>query len=101
MLFNVMFLMYTCMFASPAIPPFEELLRNEIHYPQYAKDAHEEGIVLVCFCIDSNGKIILKESNSDNELLKNYVLNKLASIKLPVIGSQDEEYNMKFVFRLL
>ncbi len=92
--------MYGASYASPSIPSLEETLRKEICYPEFAKTAHEEGTVLVCFCIDSNGKIILKESNSDNEMLKNYVIGKLSSLKLQSAESTEKEYYLRFVFRL-
>jgi hypothetical protein len=87
-------------FAGNSIPPFENFLKHEITYPEFAKESSSEGIVLVCFSIDENGKITVKESNSDNESLRTYVTDKLNNMILPFMGQQEDEINMKFVFKL-
>lgn len=89
------------LFSAPNIPPFDNILKNEINYPEFAKETNTEGTVLVCFSINENGKISIKESNSDNESLRNYVINKLSNIILPFSGQSEEDFNMKFVFKRL
>jgi TonB family protein len=98
---STIIMMCTFMFASPAIPPYEVLLKNEIHYPQFAKENHEEGTVLVNFTVDQNGKIRIQQSNSDNEVLRDYVVQKLSALVVPAADTTESEVNMKFIFRLL
>ncbi len=89
------------LFSATSIPPFENILKNEINYPEFAKETNTEGTVLVCFSINENGKISIKESNSDNDGLRNYVINKLSNLILPFSGQPDKDVNMKFVFKRL
>jgi hypothetical protein len=86
--------------AEPTIPPIEQMIKNQICYPDDAKMNNEEGMVLVSFKVNEEGHVIVQETNASNEKLKNYVLGKLTELILPGY-STNEEFNMKFVFRLL
>jgi len=87
-------------FAVQSIPPIESILKQEINYPEFAKETSTEGTVLISLTIDENGKVCVRESNSDNEGLREYVINKLNNLIMPLKGQSDEEINIKFVFKL-
>jgi hypothetical protein len=100
-LLSVIFLLALNTYAGGITPPISQLLQNSIEYPEYAKESHEEGTVLVQVIVDENGKIQIVECNSDNESLKKYVIGKLCSLELPFTGqNNNEEINLKFVFKL-
>ncbi len=100
-LFFVISLISFASFASQTNPPLELYLKNQIDYPQFAKEYNEEGTVLVNFNVDDKGSVHVKESNSDNETLRKYVVRKLSELNLPFFETCEEEYNVKFVFRLI
>lgn len=87
--------------SSNSIPPVEFLLQKELSYPDFAKLNHDEGTVLVNFCIDQNGKIQVQQVNSDNDALRDYVVQKITTLKFTNPEEANREFNMKFVFRLL
>ncbi len=94
-------LMCSYAMSNPAIPPIDWFLQQEINYPDFAKLNNEQGTVLVNFSVDQNGKILVKQTNSDNDALCNYVVRKLTALMLSNPEEANREYNMKFVFRLL
>jgi hypothetical protein len=82
-------------------PPFEQVLQKQITYPEFAKENNVEGFVLVSFSFDHNGKIQIKDANSNDESLKSYVISKLSGIQLFGESNDTEEHIMKFEFKLL
>lgn len=87
--------------SSENAPTFEDILKIQMEYPVFAKEMQEEGIVLVSFIIDETGKIKIIQTNTDNPLLGNYVVEKLCCMELSSCTGLQKEYNMKFVFTLL
>lgn len=45
-------------------------IEEKIHYPQGAAVHKVEGVVAVCFSIDSTGKVIVKKINGHPDLIK-------------------------------
>jgi len=88
-------------FSAPTIPPYVQMIKSEIGYPEFAKQTNEEGIVLVSFTVDNSGKVHVMETNSDNPELCNYVVQRLSELNLPDTVEDTNEYNLKFVFRLI
>jgi len=78
-----------------------EYMEKEIVYPQEAKENKQTGFVLVHFTIEPDGKVQIKETNSDNNVLKSYVERKLQSFQLPEKVSEVKEHIMKFTFKLI
>lgn len=76
-------------------------LRSEISYPEYARKNMEEGYVDVSFYLDSNGKIIIKEIKTDNQVLKRYIVDRFSSISFDPTVVDNTEYSIKIEFRLL
>jgi hypothetical protein len=93
--------MYMILISSENAPTFEEMLKIQIEYPEFARKMHEEGIVLVSFTFDEEGKIHITEKNTDNPMLCDYVVSKLYCMELSPYPVPNKEYNMKFVFKLL
>ncbi len=77
-----------------------DIIKNEIKYPDYAKEQKIEGVVLVSFFVDGGGLIHIEESNASNDFLRDYVLSRLKNL---VINRQDSTYqerHMKFIFQI-
>lgn len=81
-------------------PKINELIRSEITYPDYARKIHEEGVVVVSFRINSEGNICINEVQSNSETLKNHVINKLNHMTIKDNLIENQEYIMRFVFKL-
>jgi len=96
---SVLMTIFLMSFANTTIPPMQEVLKKEICYPEFAKENKEEGIVLVHFTVDTNGKIVVNEANSNNERLKEYVISKLTQFIFSE-SNEKEEYAIQFKFRL-
>jgi len=77
-----------------------ETVRKEIKYPDFAKEAKLEGVVLVSFLVDGGGLISIEQTNSSNEELRGYVVEKLKNLVLNNTDKSESKYNMKFVFQL-
>lgn len=77
-------------------------LQSEINYPRFARQTGIEGTVLVAFDVNADGYIQVKELNTSNEMLGQYVTQQLNSIRLcPFDLSTGKTFYMQFNFRLL
>jgi len=83
---------------------YRNLLRKEIQslviFPQSEKFKAESGFVLVTFKYNENGKLEIKEINSSDEYLKDYVSEKLT--KLPMcehIKKSEKVFSIRFDFK--
>jgi hypothetical protein len=80
----------------------KEVIASRFKYPARARKENEEGSVLIIFSYNENGYIKVKKAISNNETLKNYVVETLQSIKLSRgIVDLKREYIARFDFRLL
>lgn len=93
--------MVSSAFSNPTIPPLDEMLQKEICYPDQAKQINEEGIVLVSFTINEEGKAEIIETNSSSKTLEEYVILKLKSLNFLGFLTENELHNVKFDFHLL
>ena len=90
----------------PAV--LNKALHKAISYPEFAKKQNIEGIVIINFTLDSDGNIQIKTTNESDVTLKDYVVNKLKSINIFALKEtnddelevKEDEYNVKFVFKL-
>ena len=86
--------------------PFTQMLITQIEalvqYPDFARQQNIQGFVLVSFTFDESGALVVDEANSNNEILKNYVVEKLAGLDLCSHAKKTGKYyNMRFNFTLL
>jgi len=84
----------------------DEAVESSVKYPKEAKDAGITGFVLVEVGVNKEGSVKVKQVNSDNDLLKNYVINQLNNIKVSDAGNTTDELAneirfYKFIFELL
>lgn len=87
-------------------PSYKDLMLNEIkeliEYPDFAKQLDIQGFVLVSFKYDSQGNLIILESNSNSELLRNYVTKRLQELQMCSHAKKPEKtYNLRFDFVLM
>ena len=81
---------------------FNKEIRSLIKFPEFAKQTNLQGFVLVQFNYDKNGNINILEINSNENVFKNYVAEKLESLKMcEHAKNTDKEYTMRFDFKLL
>ena len=78
-----------------------EKIQKEITYPEFAKENNEQGFVLVSFTVDNEGKIVVKQVNSDNPVLRSYVVKKIEELTVECDDETCKDYTMKFEFRLI
>ncbi len=80
----------------------DDVIKSVFKYPAEAKSEGITGFVIVEVQMDNDGRINVKQINSDNEMLKNYVISQLNNIKIPnaAIGA-DEVRIYKFKFKLI
>jgi len=80
----------------------KETVINQIEYPDFAKEQNIQGDVFVCFSVSRDGKVVVLSSNSAEEKLQNYVVQKMKTIDLSSVDVQvGYTYNVKFSFQLL
>jgi hypothetical protein len=72
-----------------------------IEYPEFAKISNEQGTVLVKIFISEKGLIQICETNSDNLLLQQWLVNQLSTITLNDPKSFNTEQYLKFEFKLI
>jgi hypothetical protein len=73
-------------------------IKRELQYPSFAKDKQIDEFVIVSITIGDKGKVKVKEIYSANDELKAYVLQKLESMVIKNIKS-DQTYEMKIEFK--
>jgi hypothetical protein len=75
---------------------------KEVGYPDFAIEEELEGDVYVSFTVKEDGKINVVEAHSTSTELKDYVTDKLETVKVDIFKTEaNEKYNMKFTFNLL
>jgi outer membrane biosynthesis protein TonB len=88
-------------FATEPEVAVKKMINDQITYPDFAVKSLIEGKVYVTFSIDQDGKITVKESNSLNEELRKYVVEKMDDLKVtPGKDYDGKTYSMKFTFEL-
>jgi hypothetical protein len=89
-------------FASEPEVAVKNFITKQIKYPDFAVKSLNEGKVYVTFTIDEAGKVTVKESNSLNEDLRKYVVDKLNETTVtPNKEYTGKIYSMKFTFELI
>lgn len=79
----------------------KEMVSHKIKYPAFASEQKIEGEVYVSFTVKNDGKVNIIRTNSANEELGNYVVEKLQSISFKQTDIEEgKTFNMKFVFEL-
>jgi hypothetical protein len=76
-------------------------IHNFIEYPEFAKTSKEQGTVLVKIFITEKGLIQICESNSDNLLLQQWLVNQLSTITIKDPTNFNTEQYLKFDFKLI
>lgn len=77
-------------------------IQSLVSFPDFAKQNKTEGFVLVQFEYDSDGYLKVLNANSNDDLLKNYVIQKLETFQMckhAQLSSMDK--TMRFDFRIL
>jgi TonB family protein len=86
--------------ASPSDDQVNERIQKEISYPDFARRAQEEGIVIVTFTLDTLGVVTVKNASSDNPILLNYVVEKIRKISFDCKTEACKDYTIQIDFRL-
>lgn len=81
-------------------PKFSQQIQKDINYPEFSKKIQEEGVVVILFKLNPDGNIVVIDSQSNSETLKNHVINKIENISYKETLVVGEEYLMRFVFLL-
>lgn len=68
-----------------------------ITYPESVHATHDVEVVLVSFRVESCGMITVLETNSSSDAFRNYVVNKLESMRFD--GSTEQIHHMRFTFK--
>jgi Leucine-rich repeat (LRR) protein len=75
-------------------------IKSSITYPDFAKDSKLQGFVLVSFKYTNEGKLVVIDANSNNALLRDYVITELNKLDLCDHAKKPEKvYNMRFDFK--
>jgi outer membrane biosynthesis protein TonB len=86
--------------AAPSDMEVNERIQKEISYPDFARRAQEEGIVVVTFSLDTLGIVTVKNASSDNPILMNYVVDKIKTISFDCKTEACKDYTIQIDFRL-
>ncbi len=78
-----------------------ETIKSQISYPESARKAHEVGFVAVGFTIDDQGRVVIKQVNSNNPVLKDYVVQTMQQIVVDCNDLGQCEYAIHIDFELL
>ena len=104
-IFFIMFVSFFSINIAKASEPsimVKNILTEKVTYPQKALDLLIEGSVNVIFIIDKAGKIIVKEAQSNSNVLKDDVVKQLKDVTLePDSAYKDNTYSIKFTFELI
>jgi outer membrane biosynthesis protein TonB len=103
LLFAILFILgLNFAFASQPEVLMKNTILKEVKYPDFAVKQLNEGKVYITFTIDEKGKVTVKESNSLNQDLKNYVEETVNKIKVePSSEFNGKTYSLKFTFELI
>lgn len=93
-------LMIPAFAASPSDAEVNERIRKEISYPDFARRAQEQGVVIVTFTLDTLGMVTVKNASSDNQVLLDYVVKKIQSISFNCNSEACKDYTIQIDFRL-
>jgi hypothetical protein len=93
------------LFSANAIIPSDiavnQKIRSEITYPDFARHNQETGFVAVNFMVDTLGQVIVKQVNSDNPVLRDYVVKKMESITFDeCTGEACRDFYIRIDFQL-
>lgn len=77
-----------------------EKIKKEITYPETALENQEEGFVMVNFYVDTLGHITVNMVNSDNQVLSDYVIEKIESLTVPCTKEECHDYCIRVEFWL-
>lgn len=69
----------------------DKAVESSVKYPKEAKEEGITGFVLVEVGVNNDGRVKVNQVNSDNDLLKNYVISQLNNIKLSNSGNTSGE----------
>ena len=79
----------------------KQIIAEKIGYPAFAIEKHIEGIVEINFIIDSDGKIVIADIESESTELKNYVQTQIEGIRLSEnLNDPKLMYSLKLNFNL-
>ncbi|MBN1340143.1 MAG: hypothetical protein JXA03_12515 [Bacteroidales bacterium] len=82
--------------------PVRQCLFESVKFPEFAREKGLEGVVVVSMFFDANGNIRIRDSYSNDESLRNYVLDRIRSVQphscMVCIG---KEYVVRFLFRII
>jgi hypothetical protein len=85
----------------PVKTAVHEQIRKEIAYPDFARENHETGVVIVNFTVDNQGKIIVRHAMSNNALLRDYVVKTMETIQIECVGEHCADFSIRINFELL
>ena len=78
-----------------------ECISGQVPYPEFASKQKLEGGVAVKFAFDSDGKITVKESCSNNSELEKYVCSRVSQLHLTdCVVDVEKDYYLRFMFRV-
>jgi len=78
----------------------QEQIRKEIAYPDFARVNHETGVVIVNFTVDDQGNIVVRHAMSNNNLLRDYVVNTMENIRIECVGDHCADFSIRINFEL-
>jgi hypothetical protein len=76
-----------------------KLINQVINYPDIGISMKIEGFVLVDLTIQQDGIICINEINASNDLFKNYVIEKLNSLKFKDANQIEKRVIYRFIFK--
>jgi outer membrane biosynthesis protein TonB len=93
------------MFSANALAPSDvtvnQKIKTEITYPDFARHNLETGFVAVNFMIDTLGLVTVKQVNTDNPVLRDYVVRKMQSMTFEECkGDTCQDFYIRIDFQL-
>lgn len=80
----------------------KECLSEAVKFPEFAREQGIEGVVVVSMFFDSNGYVRIRDSYSNSELLKSYVLERISTLQPKSCTVwMGKEYVVRFLFRII
>lgn len=75
-------------------------INESIEYPELAKEQWMSGFVLVDLLITNEGDIYVNEVNSNDKIFRDYVIDRLSTIKIDKNNMKEQKLICRFEFKL-
>lgn len=96
---STLLLFSVAVFASNPNKGVKDVIKSELKKTDFMGKFKANGEIVVAFKVNSQGKIVVEDSNSNDDELQTRLVAFLNSIQLKEVNIDQQEFKMRFVFR--